>query len=128
MLRWAICFAECCVQRNDGQHFVFTGQLGGSILHSILCREVCLVACCVGPGDGQHDVLGSQSASMSHIIFCRAACFVGPDDGQHVVLGGQSVSMLHSILVWVVRWTTCRVEAHDRWYAALGSLFRSMLC
>ena len=103
MLRWAVCFAVCCVERNDGQHFVFTGQLGGSILHSILCREVCLVACCVGPDDGQHVVLGGQSASMSHIIFCRAACFVGPDDGQHVVLGGQSVSMLHSILVWVVR-------------------------
>ena len=45
-----------------------------------------------------------------------------------VVLGGQSVSMLHSILVWVVRWTTCRVEAHERQYAALGDLFRSMLC
>ena len=103
MLRWAVCFAVLCAERNDGQHFVFTGQLGGSILHSILCREVCLVACCVGPGDGQHVVLGSQSASMSHIIFCRAACFVGPDDGQHVVLGGQSVRMLHSILVWVVR-------------------------
>ena len=57
-----------------------------------------------------------------------AACCVGADDGDHVVLGGQSVSMLHSILVWVVRWTTRRVEAHDRQYAALGSLFRSMLC
>ena len=81
---------------------MFTGQLDGSILHSILSLAVGWAGCCIRPDDGQHDVLGGQLGGMLHRILCRAVgrtCCVGPDHGQHVVVGGQLDRMMHSILV-----------------------------
>ena len=40
MLRRAVCFAVCCVERNDGQHFVYHDQGGGHDV-VVLCGIFC---------------------------------------------------------------------------------------